>query len=329
LTRKAVIAAAGLGTRLLTVTKEQPKEMLPLFAATPSGMCLKPVLQLIFEQVYQVGLTEISLVVGRGKRSIEDHFTSDASYMANLNSRGKKSEARALQEFYRMLERTKIMWVNQPEPIGFGDAVLRAEPFVGSEVFLVHAGDTYVISPDQSHLRRMVRLQEELDADAVFLVQEVQDPKRHGIMVGSQVSPRVFEVTQVIEKPVDPPTNMGVMPIYVFKPEIMKALKSVSAGKTGEVELTDGIEKIIEEGRRVYAVKLTEDEMRLDVGTPESYWEALNLSHQHLATNPSAWSEASSCRRESRESYGLMREPRQLESSHRNDTIRRSSDAPS
>jgi UTP--glucose-1-phosphate uridylyltransferase len=285
LTSKAVIPAAGLGTRLLTVTKEQPKEMLPLFASTADGVCLKPVLQLIFEQLYQVGFREISLVVGRGKRSIEDHFTSDASYISNLNSRGKRSQVRALREFYGMLENAKIMWVNQPEPAGFGDAVLRAEPFVGSEPFLVHAGDTYIFSPDQGHLRRMLRLHQELDADAIFLVQEVRDPRRHGIMIGTRTSPGVFEVTQVIEKPENPPTNIGVMPIYIFKPKIMQALRSVSSGVAGELELTYGIQKIIEEGCKVYALKLSEDETRLDVGTPESYWEALSLSHQHLATS--------------------------------------------
>ena len=193
-----------------------------------------------------------------------------------------------MQEFYRMLDDTKIMWANQPEPIGFGDAVLRAEPFVGIEPFLVHAGDTYIISADHSHLRRIVRLQEELDADGMFLAKEVRDPRRHGIMMGTRVAPGILEVTQVIEKPEHPPTSMGIMPVYVFKPEIMEALRDLSTSKTGEIELTHGIQKIIDEGRKVYALKLMEDEMRLDVGTPESYWEALNLSYKHLATNPPA-----------------------------------------
>ena len=145
--KKVVITAAGLGTRLLSVTTEMPKEMLPLFCMGSNGdLLLKPVLQLIFEQLYEVGFREFCFIVGRGKRSIEDHFTPDYSYVELLRKRGKEGLAMELEEFYRKVESSVIAWINQPEPRGFGDAVLRAEPFVDNEPFLVHAGDTYVIS---------------------------------------------------------------------------------------------------------------------------------------------------------------------------------------
>ena len=122
---KVIITAAGLGTRLLSATKE----MLPLFCIGSNGdLSLKPVPQLIFEQLYGVGFREFCFIVGRGKRSIEDHFTPDYSYVELLRRRGKEGLAVEFEEFDRKVESSVIAWVNQPEPKGFGDAVLRAEP---------------------------------------------------------------------------------------------------------------------------------------------------------------------------------------------------------
>ena len=159
--RKVIITAAGLGTRLLSVTKEMPKEMLPLFCMGFNGdLLLKPVLQLIFEQLYDVGFREFCFIVSRGKRNIEDYFTLDYSFVELLKRRGKEVLAAELEEFYRKVESSAISWINQPEPKGFGDAVLRAEPFVDGEPFLVHAGDTYVISRGNSHIRRLLQAHE-------------------------------------------------------------------------------------------------------------------------------------------------------------------------
>src|SRR3990170_6133790 len=129
--RKVVIPAAGLGTRLFPATKEQPKEMLPIFSTTTNGdPSVKPLLQMVFEQLYDSGLREFCYVVGREKRSIEDHFTPDSNSISMLEGMGKNGQAADLEEFYEKLKTSTIMWVNQPEPKGFGSAVLMAQPFV-------------------------------------------------------------------------------------------------------------------------------------------------------------------------------------------------------
>jgi len=125
--RKVIIPAAGLGTRLFPATKEQPKEMLPIFSRSSHGdMMVKPVVQLVFEQLHEAGLREFCYVVGRGKRGIEDHFTPDPDCIRTLEGMGKNGPASDLEGFYEKLESSTIMWVNQPTPKGFGNAVLMA-----------------------------------------------------------------------------------------------------------------------------------------------------------------------------------------------------------
>ena len=132
--RKAVVTAGGLGTRLLPATKETPKEMLPFFAFNAGGsIYLKPVVQIVFESLYEVGFRDFCFVVGRGKRAVEDHFTPDYQFVHLLEKKRLKHQVEELNRFYRMIVDSKILFVNQPEPRGFGDAVLRAESFVGSE----------------------------------------------------------------------------------------------------------------------------------------------------------------------------------------------------
>src|SRR5436309_14803956 len=183
--KKAVIPAAGLGTRLLSVTKEQPKEMLPVFAQGKSGeLCLKPIVQLVFEQLYHVGFREFCFIVGRGKRAIEDHFTPDFSYVSMLDSKGKDGPAGDLENFYKMIDGSIVSWVNQSEPRGFGDAVLKAKSFAGNERFMVHAGESHFISKNEDHLRRVMEASEKKKANALFLSMGVDDPKRFGIIEG-------------------------------------------------------------------------------------------------------------------------------------------------
>lgn len=280
--RKVVVPVAGLGTRLLPITKELPKEMLPLFFKGKGGkLCLKPVLQAVFEQLYDLGFREFCFIVGRGKRAIADHFTSDSNFLGILRRDGKDEQAKELKDFYRKIDVSSMMFVNQPEPKGFGDAVLRAKPFAW-ENFLVHAGDTYIISPEHRHLIRLFKLHEELGADATFIMQEVEDPRQYGVIEGKEVGENVYKVEKVMEKPEKPATNLAIMPIYVFSPVIFKALEVTVQGKGGELQLTDGIQKLIEWGLKVAAVKLEPEEVRLDIGNPESCWEALSLSYQHF-----------------------------------------------
>ena len=280
--RKAVIPAAGMGTRLLSVTKEQPKEMLPIFANDIHGeLCLKPIVQLVFEQLYGVGFREFCFIVGRGKRAIEDHFTPDFSFVSKLDEKGLDSAALDLKSFYKMVDESTLVWVNQPVPRGFGDAVLKAKSFAGNDRFLVHAGDSYFISKNGEHLRRVVRMSEESKADALFLSKEVDDPKRFGIVEGKTISSGLVKVERVVEKPLKPASRLAIMPVYVFDSVIFKALESTGAGFGGELQLTDGIQKIVDWNLNVYTTMVDSKEAWLDIGSPDLYWKAQNLSYEH------------------------------------------------
>ena len=281
LIRKVIIPAAGLGTRLFPATKEQPKEMLPIFATTDNGdVLVKPVVQMVFEQLYEAGLREFCYIVGRGKRGIEDHFTPDVKCIKNLEGMGRNGQASDLENFYDKLDNSTIMWVNQPEPKGFGNAVLMAQPFVQNEICLVHAGDSCIISKNMDYIEKLLAIYEQFDADAALIVLEIENPKHYGIMEGDEVESGIFKVKSIVEKPEKPATNLAVMAMYVFHPVIFKALEATKPGKNGEIQLTDAIQKLIEWGLKVYAIKLDKNYLHLDIGSPERYWEALSLSYR-------------------------------------------------
>ncbi len=282
--KKAVIPAAGMGTRLLSVTKEQPKEMLPVFAKGKNGeLCLKPIVQLVFEQLYQVGFREFCFVVGRGKRAIEDHFTPDFSFVSMLDSKGLDGPAGDLEAFYKMIDGSTLVWVNQSEPRGFGDAVLKAKSFAGTDRFMVHAGDSHFISKNADHLRRVMRMSEESKADAFFLSMEVEDPKRFGIVEGETTANGLVKVKRLVEKPLKPASRLAIMPVYVFDSNIFRALESTAAGFAGELQLTDGIQKMVDWNLNVYTTRVASSEVWLDIGSPDLYWQAQNLSHKHFS----------------------------------------------
>lgn len=284
--RKVVIPAAGLGSRLLPATKEQPKEMLPVFSRLANGgVSVKPLLQLIFEQLYNAGFREFCFIVGRGKRAIEDHFTPDLKFLSLLKGIGKMELSEDLESFYLKLASSSIIWVNQPEPRGFGDAVLLAQPFVRDELCLVHAGDTYIISENEGHLKSLIEANEQFNADAIFLVQEVENPRQYGVIEIKEAEGRVYRVKGAVEKPEKPPTNLAIMPIYVFRSSIFNALQETPPGKNGEIQLTDAIQKMVEWGLNVHAIRLGPNDIRLDIGSPETYWHALSISHQHFLRN--------------------------------------------
>ena len=278
---KVVIPAAGLGTRLLPAAKEQPKEMLAVFSRAPGGeVCLKPVLQLIFEQLYDLGLREFCIVIGRGKRAIEDHFMQDYSYASCVRKTGHLPAAEDLEAFYRRLDDSVISWVTQPEPKGFGDAVLRARRAVGDSDFVVHAGDAYMISRENAYFRRLTTIFDQTRSDAVLLIHELADPRQKGVAEVRPVGGNSYEVLSVVEKPEKPKTRFGIEPVYVFQQRFFQALEKTKPGKRGEVEVTDAIQLMIKDGHNVHATRLLEDEARLDVGDAESYWEALSVSHR-------------------------------------------------
>ena len=270
-----MIAAAGLGTRLLSVTKEQPKEMLPIYTRNSQGcLSLKPMIQLIFEQIYDFGIRDFCFIVGRGKRAIEDHFTPDYYYERTLRNKSRYLEASALdlEAFHNKLKDSSIFWVNQSPNLGFGHAVLQARSYVANEDFFVLAGDTLILSKRNDHLNRLIDCYSKENADAAFLVQSVKDPENYGVIHGTRMS-EVIDVKKVTEKPSVPDSDMAIMPIYIFRYSIFSHLRKLDPDHRNEIQLTDAIGSILVNGK-VVATEIKEDELRLDIGTPETYFKA-------------------------------------------------------
>lgn len=279
--QKVIIPAAGLGTRLFPATKEQPKEMLPIFTCSANGeKILKPVVQMVFEQLYKSGIQEFCYVVGRGKRVIEDHFMADNHCLRTLEGIGMDEQASDLNDFFMKLNTSTIMWVNQSEPKGFGDAVLMAKPFAQNEPCLIHAGDSYILSKNMDYISKLLEVYEKFSADAAFIILEIDKPKQYGIIEGIEVDDGVFRVETAIEKPKNPRTNLAIMAMYVFKPTIFPVLEIVKNRSIGEIQLTDAIQKLVDVGSRVFAIKLDDSYSHIDVGSPERYWEALELTYK-------------------------------------------------
>lgn len=270
-----------MGTRLLPVTKEQPKEMMPVFSWGKNGASVKPVAQLIFEQIYEFGIRDFCIVVGRGKRAMEDHFTPDPGFEELVKERGLTNQAAELRRFYEMVENSSIQWMNQPKPLGFGHAVALASTFAGGEPVLVHAGDNHVTSGSDLYLRRMVAEAKQSNSDATILLREIEDPRRYGVAVVDEVGDELI-VKDVEEKPAEPKSKLALLPVYIFGPEIFGELKKIKTQDGTELQLTDGIQGMIRSGLKVNAVKLNPDEFWLDVGTPDSYWDALQTSYRKV-----------------------------------------------
>ena len=274
--KKVVIPAAGLGTRLLPMTKEFPKEMLPLFfKGKDDKVHLKPMLQAIFEQLYDEGFREFGFIVGRGKRAIEDHFTPDYSFVEYLKNKNKQELTSEMQEFYRKISDSTLVFINQPRPTGFADAVYQARVFTQNEPFLMHAGDDLVFSRNNHHLKRLMKIFEQRNADVVLLVEEVENPQKYGVVTGKEVKPYLFEVENVIEKPKKPISNLAVIALYVFKPVIYEGIERAKPDEKGEMQITDAIQVLLKRQCKVYALKLRPGERRMDIGTAEAYLETL------------------------------------------------------
>lgn len=277
--RKAVITAAGLGTRLLPLTKEIPKEMLPVFVrGSQNEVLLKPLIQVIFEQLYSIKIREFFIIVGRGKRAIEDYFTPDLGFVQLLRNRGKNNFADEMERFYEMINDSVIVFLNQPEPKGFGDAVLRAKELI-NENFLVHAGDTYIASRNLEHLERLMEVHSKYNCSATLLVTEVEDPRPYGVIGGRIIEEDVWIVESIEEKPEIPWSNIAILPVYIFQPEIFDHLSNTPPGKGGEIQLTDGISRLIKHAKKALAVRLKKDVPKLDLGSPKTLWEALKISY--------------------------------------------------
>jgi UTP--glucose-1-phosphate uridylyltransferase len=266
---KVIITAAGKGTRLLPFTKEMPKEMMPIFSQSfTKNRVVLPLLQYIYEQLYSMNFRDYCFIVGREKRSIEDHFTPHETYLKELTGDYKK----LITKFYQKLENSHLIWINQNKPLGFGDAVKRAERYVGKEDFIVHAGDVTILSHRKHPILRLIETaKKNPDAKAILLCKKIKDSKKYGVPTVEEISGNLFKVKEVIEKPAKPKSNFGILPLYYFKSEIFSSLKKIKKGKGKEFQLTDAIQNLIKEKQKVLAITLNKNEEEIDVGTVESY----------------------------------------------------------
>ena len=271
---KVVIPVAGMGTRLLPATKSQPKEMLPVGR--------KPVVQYVVEEVVDQGLSKILFITGRDKRSIEDHFDRDPDLINTLSEGGN---AELLDELEYHKQGVKFFYTRQiippgrQTPAGIGDAIGMAEDFVAGEPFVVALGDTIIKSGDHGGLmRRLIKSHLNHKSSCTIAVLEVDrdDVHRYGIVKPKGRAQADFEIETIVEKPsaADAPSRLAVAARYVFNPEIFTALRRTSPGIGGELELTDAIQTLIRMGHTVRCVRLKPDELRYDIGNPETYFKS-------------------------------------------------------
>lgn len=265
--KKAVIPVAGLGTRLLPATKSQPKEMLPVGR--------KPIVQYIVEEILSNGIEEILFITGPGKTSIENHFDINHELVENLRERGKEDQLAEL-EFDRF--RAQYFYVRQRQLLGLGHAVLCARSFIGREPFVVALGDSIIgLNAKSDVVHRMQHFFGTQDCAAVVAFETVPDDEvgQYGIALPKN-DDEVFEVLDIIEKPTrdEAPSNLAVAARYVFAPRIFDALERTGPGKGGEVQLTDAVKRLIDDGERVYGMRLGRHEHRYDIGSFETYFRA-------------------------------------------------------
>ncbi|TCP17657.1 UDP-glucose pyrophosphorylase [Scopulibacillus darangshiensis] len=250
--RKAIIPAAGLGTRFLPATKAMPKEMLPIVD--------KPTIQYIVEEAVAAGIEDIIIVTGKGKRAIEDHFDNAFELEDNLIKKGKFE----LLEEVRQPAKVDIHYIRQKEPQGLGHAVWCARKFIGDEPFAVLLGDDIVLS-EPPCIKQLIT-QYEHTSQSVVGVQEVpiSETHRYGIIDPIKQDGRLYQVGRFIEKPkFDPPSNLAIIGRYVLTPEIFNILDQKELGEGNEIQLTDAIQKLNEQ-QKAYAYKFEGE--RYDVG---------------------------------------------------------------
>lgn len=273
---KCVLTVAGLGTRLLPLTKELPKEMLPIYDISKNGeLILKPFLQLIYEKLYDYKIRDFCFVVRKDKRAVQDHFTPDFDLVKDLKNSNKKDIADLLADFFAKLEKSNIVFIHQPKPIGFGDAIYKAKTYVDKDMFLLHAGDDLVISKNNSHIRRLENNFKKHNADIACLVEDVTDPKHYGVVEGFSLEGGVIDIQKVVEKPKRPKSSTAIIAIYMFKPTIFKYLELAKNTIEPERQLARAFDIALKKKAKVIGVRLNKNERRIDIGTPESYAKVL------------------------------------------------------
>ncbi|MEC1261490.1 UTP--glucose-1-phosphate uridylyltransferase GalU [Bacillus swezeyi] len=252
--KKAVIPAAGLGTRLLPATKAQPKEMLPIVD--------KPAIQYIVEEAVQSGIEDILIITGRNKRSIEDHFDRSVELEQSLLKKGKDD---TLKEIRDIADMANIHYIRQKEPLGLGHAVLSARHFIGDEPFAVLLGDDIMVS-EKPALQQLIDVYEQYQTEVIG-VQTVEpaDVSKYGIIQTSVQKNKVYDIQDLVEKPSvkEAPSNIAVMGRYILEPSIFPILDQTKRGAGNEIQLTDALREICGV-RSIYARQL--EGSRFDIG---------------------------------------------------------------
>ena len=260
--KKAIIPAAGLGTRFLPATKAQAKEMLPIVD--------KPTLQYIIEEAIESGIEEILIVTGRNKKSIEDHFDKSVELELELENKGKKELLEIVQNISNMIN---IHYIRQKEPRGLGHAIHCAKSFVGNEPFAVMLGDD-VVDSEVPCLKQLIDCFNEYKT-TILGVQTV-DPKnvdKYGIVDGLHIEDRVYKVKRLVEKPSvdEAPSNVAILGRYIITPQIFEILENTAPGKGNEIQLTDALETLIK-NEAMYAYDF--EGRRYDVGDKLGFLQA-------------------------------------------------------
>lgn len=252
--RKAIIPAAGLGTRFLPATKAMPKEMLPIVD--------KPTIQYIVEEAIESGIEDIIIVTGKGKRAIEDHFDSSFELEQNLFEKGKFELLNEVQKSSKMVD---IHYIRQKEARGLGHAIWCARKFIGNEPFAVLLGDD-IVQAEKPCLKQMIE-QYDRYKSSIIGVQSVSENEvsRYGIVDGKEIHDRLYSVKNLVEKPKreEAPSNIAIMGRYILSPKIFDILNDQKPGAGGEIQLTDAIAEL-NQIEAVYAYDF--EGVRYDVG---------------------------------------------------------------
>ena len=260
--KKAIIPAAGLGTRFLPATKAQPKEMLPIVD--------KPTIQYIIEEAVASGIEEILIITGRNKTSIEDHFDKSIELEHQLQQKGNEDILKMVRDISNM---ANIYFIRQKEPKGLGHAISCAKTFVGNEPFAVMLGDD-VVDSEVPCLKQLIDCYCEYKT-SILGVQEVSlsEVSKYGIVNGTSIEDRVYKVKDLIEKPKadQAPSNIAILGRYIITPKIFDILENTKPGKGGEIQLTDALKTLISE-EDMYAYNFKG--RRYDVGDKEGFLEA-------------------------------------------------------
>ncbi|WP_066505991.1 UTP--glucose-1-phosphate uridylyltransferase GalU [Abyssisolibacter fermentans] len=262
--KKAIIPAAGLGTRFLPVTKAQPKEMLPIVDT--------PTIQYIIQEAVEAGIEDILIITGRNKRAIEDHFDKSFELEMTLQQKGKTDVLKMVQDISNM---ANIHYIRQKEPKGLGHAIYCGETFIKDEPFAVLLGDDVVWSPQKPCIKQLIDAYEKYNT-SIIGVQEVPHSEvyKYGIISGNKIDDRLYKIDDLVEKPsVDTtPSNIAILGRYIITPEIFEILKYTKKGAGGEIQLTDAL-KTLSITKCMYAYVF--EGKRYDVGNMMGFLTAM------------------------------------------------------